>query len=232
MGVMFIKKRRQIDPRVRQRLEEIGEPVIRAKLPWIMNVNALASKETYEEPLGDNVAAPLWAIEQWLSEKDASRQRWVKAAAILAGFAVVVALLGWFFPIVNHAPELASTGGEINLVQVHPKVAKLQWSNIGAKPARDSTVSIFTFSSGKRQTELGNGKIIGAGANVMPQYNGEAKIAFDTDKLRDGLLACVMYFGDNNKKYVQAFLYHLEPVQNNAIRLSELIPPKYNAVCP
>jgi hypothetical protein len=213
-------------------LEEIGEAVIRAKLPWIMNVTELASKETHEEPLGDDVAAPLWAIEQWLSEKDASRQWWVKAAAVLAGLAVIVALLGWFFPIVDRTPSLASTGGDINLVKVHPKVAELQWSNIGAKPARNGTVKIFTFSGGKRYAELGNGKIIGAGTNVMPRYNGQAKIDFDTDQLPDELLACVSYYGDENEKYLQAFLYHLDPVQNNAIRLSELIPPKYNSVCP
>jgi hypothetical protein len=229
---MFTKKR-QIDPRVRRRLGEIGEAVIRAKLPWIMNVTALASRETYEEPLGDDVAAPLWAIEQWLSEKDARRQRWVKAAAILAGLAVVVALLAWFFPITDHQPELASTGGDINLAQRHPKIAELQWSNIGPKPARDGTVTIFTFSGGKRQTELGKGKITGAGPNVMPRYNGGAKIAFDTEQLGNELLACVIYFSDDNKRYPQAFLYHLEPVQNNAIELSELTPPpRYDAVCP
>ena len=229
---MFSKKR-QIDPRVRRRLDQIGEAVIRAKLPWIMNVTALASRETYEERLGDDVAAPLWAIEQWLSEKDARRQRWVKAAAILAGLAVVVAFLAWFFPITDHQPELASTGSDINLAQGHPKIAELQWSNIGPKPARDGTVIIFTFSSGKRQAELGKSKITGAGTNVMPRFNGGAKIAFVIEPLAGELLACVIYFGDDNKRYSQAFLYHLEPVQNNAINLSELTPPpRYDAVCP
>jgi hypothetical protein len=197
-----------------------------------MNVTALLSKEKYEEPLGEDVAALLWAIEQWLSEKDTRRQWWVKAAAILAGAAVVVAFLAWFFPIADHRPELASTGGDINLVQVHPKVAELQWSNIGKKPARGGTVTIFTFSTGKRLAELGKGKITGAGTNVMPGYGGGAKIPFDSEQLGDALLACAIYFGDDNEKYSQAFLYHQEPVENNAIHLSELTPPRYNAVCP
>jgi hypothetical protein len=90
----------QIDPRVRKRLDDIGEGVVRAKLSWIMNVTSLqhASVEGVREPLGDGLSAPLWAIEQWLVEKEARRQRWVKAAAILAGLAVGVALLAWFFP--------------------------------------------------------------------------------------------------------------------------------------
>jgi hypothetical protein len=92
--------KRQIDPRVRKRLDDIGEGVVRAKLPWIMNVTSLqhASVEGAGEPLGDGLNAPLWAIEQWLAEKEARCQRWVKAAAILAGLAVAVALLAWFFP--------------------------------------------------------------------------------------------------------------------------------------
>jgi MFS family permease len=75
-------------------------------------------------------------------------------------------------------------------------------------------------------------EIIGAGANVLPRYIGQAKIAFDTEQLTDGLLECVIYFGDNNKEYRQAFLYHQQPAQNDAIRLSELAPPRYNTVCP
>jgi|SRR5271170_1399073 len=92
--------KRQIDPRVRKRLDDIGEGVVRAKLQWIMNVTSLqhAAVEGAGEPLGDGLSAPLWAIEQWLAEKEAGRQRWVKAAALLAGLAVVVALLAWFFP--------------------------------------------------------------------------------------------------------------------------------------
>jgi hypothetical protein len=96
---MFSKKR-QIDPRVRQELDEIGEAVVRAKLSWIMNVTSLRSVATSQgeggESLGDDLTAPLWAIEQWLAEKDARRLRWVKAAAILAGVAVLVSLLAWF----------------------------------------------------------------------------------------------------------------------------------------
>ena len=231
---MFSKKR-QIDPAVRRALDDIGEDVVRAKLPAIMNVTSLRSAAIDRsreelgigegEQLGENLRAPLWAIQQWLAEKDARRQRWVKAAAILAGLAVVVALLSWFFPITDQRPELASSGGNMTLVPTRPKVANLQWSNIGTKPARGGTVTIFTFSSGKRQAELGKSEIIGAGANVLPGYNGQAKIVFDTEQLTDGLLECVIYFGDNNKEYRQAFLYHQEPVQNDAIRLSELAAP-------
>ena len=89
--------KRRIDQRVRRKLDELGEAVVRAKLPWIMNVTSLQGSSR-EEPLGDDVSAPLWAIEQWLAEKDERRQRWVKAAAILAGVAVLVSLLSWLLP--------------------------------------------------------------------------------------------------------------------------------------
>jgi hypothetical protein len=103
------------------------------------------------------------------------------------------------------------------------------------EPATGGTVTIFTFGSGRRQNELGKGDLIGAGGpNVMPGYNGTVKIDFDTKQLGDRLLACVISFDDEQKPYPRAFLYHQGPVQNNAIHLSELPPPrpKYTAVCP
>jgi hypothetical protein len=234
---MFIK-RRQIDPAVRRALDDIGEDMVRAKLPAIMNVTSLRSAAIdgrreelgigEGEQLGENLRAPLWAIQQWLAEKDARRQRWVQAAAILAGLAVLVALLAWFFPITDQRPELASTGGNINIVQA-PKVATLQWSNIGTKPARRADVTLFVFNNGKRQTELGKGNITGSGTNIIPHYNGDASITFDKE-LGDELLACVTYLGDDDKKYEQAFVYDQE-AQQNGIKLSELARPRSDAVC-
>jgi hypothetical protein len=110
----MLTKKRQIDPGIRRRLDELGEVIVAAKLPWITNLTSLADEEKLED-LGENVKAPVWAIAQWLAEKDTRRQRWVKAAAILAALAVLVSLLGWFFPITGDRPDLASTGGYINL---------------------------------------------------------------------------------------------------------------------
>jgi hypothetical protein len=92
-------KKRHIDPPVRQALEDLGEATVRAKLLWMMNVTSLeAASKGAEERLNDNVVAPLWAIEQWLAEKEARRQWWVKAAAILAGGAVLITLFAWLSP--------------------------------------------------------------------------------------------------------------------------------------
>ena len=96
---MFSKKR-HIDPNVRRKLEELGEATVRAKLPWTMNVTSLEAAATGAgERLDKDTVAPLWAIEQWLAEKDARRQAWVIAAAILAGAAALISLLAWLFPI-------------------------------------------------------------------------------------------------------------------------------------
>jgi hypothetical protein len=236
---MFSKKRR-IEPAVRRALDNIGEDVVRAKLSWIMNVTSLRSAATAShheggEQLGDNLTAPLWVIQQWLAEKDVRRQRWVKAAAILAGLAVVVPLFTWYFPISDSRPELATTVGSID-VHAHPKVAGLQWHNFGKEPARGGIVTLFIFENGKGQTELGTDKIIGAGTNVMPDYNGDARVELlDTKQLGDELLACVTYLGDDDGKYEQAFVYHnggQDPRQQNAIKLLEVARPRYHAVCP
>jgi hypothetical protein len=150
-------------------------------------------------------------------KKTLADNAWIKAAAILAGLTLLGTLLAWYFPITDQRPELASSGANITWLPTQPKVANLQWSNIGTKPVRGGTVTIFTFSNGKRQAELGKDGIIGAGNNVLPRYNGQAKIIFHTEQVTDGLLECVIYFGDNNKKYQQAFLYHLEPVHSDAV---------------
>jgi hypothetical protein len=145
---------------------------------------------------------------------------------------LTVAIANYCLQKSANRPELASTGGDINLAQVHPKIAELEWSNIGKKPARRGTVTVFTLSNGTRHTKLGEGIIIAAGTSVMPGYNGGAKVTFDTDQLDEEILACITYFGDDDEPYQQAFLYHQRAVQNNAVDLSELAPPKYKAVCP
>ena len=103
---MFSQKR-YVDPHVRRKLEELGEATVRAKLPWTMNVTSLdAASRGAGERLSKDLVAPLWAIEQWLAEKDSRRQRWVIAATVLAGAAAMIALVGlvisllaWRFPV-------------------------------------------------------------------------------------------------------------------------------------
>src|ERR1700757_5508934 len=116
---MMFSKNRQIDPAIRKRLDALGEGIVRAKLSSIANVTSLADQDRLED-LGENVKAPVSAVAPWLDEKDARRQHWVQAAAVLAGLAVVVPLFIWYFPISDRRPELASTAGGID-VQAHPK---------------------------------------------------------------------------------------------------------------
>jgi hypothetical protein len=116
-------------------------------------------------------------------------------------------------------------------VQLHPKeVVQLQWTNIGTRPARRGTATIFTFVGGKRQTKLGDTEIA-RGYKIMPGSVATISMDFNSEQLNDGLLACVLYRDDDDKKHKQAFIYHQKPPQDNLIYLSELTPPRYNAVC-
>jgi hypothetical protein len=203
--MMFIKKR-EIDPSILGRLHALPEAMLKAKMEAIARVTSLADEDRLED-IGEDLKAPWWAIAQVLDKKEARRYRWIKAAAILAGLTFLVALAAWFFPITDQRPKLASTGGDFNLVQLHPnEVVQLQWTNIGTRLARRATVTIFTFGGGKRQTKLGDTEIVG-GHNIMPGSTVAISMDFNTVQLSDGLLACVIYRDDDDKKHKQIFLY-------------------------
>jgi hypothetical protein len=72
--------------------------------------------------------------------------------------------------------------------------------------------------------ELAEGPIVGAGTNVTPGYNGQADLQFDGE-LPDLFLACVTYYGDDNNRLLQPFLFRLGAIKSNEAPLDELEPP-------
>ena len=231
---MLMKKRR-IDPGIRRRLDELGEVIVRAKLPWITNVTSLSDQDRLED-LGENVKAPVWAIARWLNEKETSRQRWVKAAAILAGLAVIVALLAWFFPRTEDEPHFASVAPSIN-PQPAPGMPKLSlaFTNTGRRPARQAAAALFAASEahtrgqqlGETAPILANDGFAGQPVDVvLPTSTGYANFRFD-NYAGNLFLACVTYF-DGSKQLQQAFLYRLGKPETS---LDEIEQPNYADVC-
>ena len=94
----------QIDPRVRDKLDELGVDAIRAKLVWIMNVRTLAQQND-PEPLGGDLSASPRQMQEWLADRDARLSCWMKTGVIAAVIAAVgtaitilVSVLTWRFP--------------------------------------------------------------------------------------------------------------------------------------
>ena len=100
----MLTQKSQIDPRVRDKLEELGVDAIRAKLVWIMNVRTLAQQND-PEPLGGDLSASPRQMQDWLAERAARQSRWMKTgviAAVIAAvgtvIAILVSVLTWRFP--------------------------------------------------------------------------------------------------------------------------------------
>src|SRR5271166_5724674 len=62
----MVTQKPQIDPRVRDKLDELGADAIRAKLVWIINVRTLAQQND-PEPLGGDLSASPKQMQEWLA---------------------------------------------------------------------------------------------------------------------------------------------------------------------
>jgi hypothetical protein len=87
----------------------------------------------------------------------------------------------------------------------------LDFTNIGKKPARHGSATLFEVGRGNNwshKRKLGEAPIIGAGTNIVPGWNGHAQITF-LGEIPDLFLACVVYHDDANNILQQAFLFDI-----------------------
>jgi hypothetical protein len=129
----------------------------------------------------------------------------------------------------GNRPNLASALPRIN-ANVHPESLVVYWNNIGRKPARLGSATLFTVSEdGAQREKLGQASITGAGTNVFPGYSGQAEFSIDMQKFLGSFLVCTTYFDEGGKTYEQAFAFRLGTKRENEVALEELLPPNYKA---
>jgi hypothetical protein len=151
-------------------------------------------------------------------------QQWEKTPILMLGVGlctIAITATGLGFTIAGyllqrHAnqAELASAGPWAEL-RADPKFVVLGFTNIGKKPARRVLATLFGVDKNKdwtRKQKLGEGAIVGAGTNIVPGYNGQAKITF-RGQTPDLFLACVTYYDDSNNPMQPAFLLNVEAVK-------------------
>jgi hypothetical protein len=130
-------------------------------------------------------------------------------------------------------PELITAGPRINL-NTHPESLVVYWDNVGRKPARRGSATLFTVSKdSKRQERIRTAEIMGAGSNVNPGYGGQAEFSVDMQRFLGMFLVCTIYFDEVGAMYEQAFLFQLGPELPNSkgvTSLLEVAPPCYK-VC-
>jgi hypothetical protein len=209
----------QYDKWKRRSLEEMrlelslfgGEPTTEAER------QALAKREAWERAQAERRSTHRWIIGSGL-----------EIASILAAVAVA-----YYFQSPN-VPELTSTGGSLDWRSPGTS-GSFQWQNTGKKPARRGIATLYALDKDRaHQKKLGEAPITGAGTNVIPRYNGQAKIYFETEEVPDTLLVCTIYF-DETKEYHQAFLFRrlgpAHPEKPGTISIEEIAPPNYKEVC-
>ena len=91
--------KRVIEPKVREKLEELGVDLIRAKLIAIMEVRDFVQQHE-PIPLGDGITATRQQLQRWLTEKAAEQIWYLRWTFIAAVAAVVVGLFGILATIV------------------------------------------------------------------------------------------------------------------------------------
>ena len=127
-------------------------------------------------------------------------------------------------------PKLDSAGPKIRLDATTP-IVSLDFHNSGGSTAKRGAVRLLGLNDSKTSPrELGKADIIGAGTNVLPNYNGQAEIRV-AGELPDLFLACTVYYDDDNKILPKAFLFRIGIIRNNEAPLNELETPDYHQVC-
>jgi hypothetical protein len=94
------RKKANIDPAVRAKLEELDVDTVRSKLAWIMNVRDLAQQDELQ-PLGVGLSASRRQMQDWLTEKAARETLWVRVGVIAAVLAALFSLLSWYAPLIK-----------------------------------------------------------------------------------------------------------------------------------
>ena len=110
---------------------------------------------------------------------------WISVIALIVGGLGYIAKLSF-----RHGPNLVSAGPRINFNAAR-KTVFLDFHNSGPTPARQGHATLFGLNEGGTSPrKLAEGRIVGAGTNVIPGYNGHADLQFDGE-LPNLFLACV-----------------------------------------
>ena len=141
---------------------------------------------------------------------------------------LIVAFGGYRLQRNANEPELASAGPTITMwpdKPKEPKVVVLDFINIGKKPGRLGTATLFGLNEDHTHPrKLDEVPIVGT---MVPGWNVRAKLTFNSE-LPALFLACVIYYDLDNSPLTQAFLYRLP---SNTAQLNELETPDYGKVC-
>lgn len=128
-------------------------------------------------------------------------------------------------------PELAAQTGQMRL-DLNPKQAVFQFTNIGKKPARNAALTLFIVGDGLMpRRKVGQAPVEGIGNIIATSFGSTARIILQEDNTEGPFVACVVYDDEKGEQYHQAFHYRRDAGPPSYVPLDLLPPPKYVDVC-
>jgi hypothetical protein len=180
-------------------------------------------------PANQNVA-----VRAFCHVRDFFKTQWQRTSLFVLAvvvFSAAIAFLNYRLQLKSSEPQLASAGAGLGL-KGHPISVSLNFRNIGKRPAREGTVTLFSFNEAHtRGQKLGEEKMLVAGGlNVLlPGYDANATFKFEGE-VPELFLACLIYF-DDKTRLQQAFVYRIERRDISVGILNEIEQPDYGEVC-
>jgi hypothetical protein len=165
--------------------------------------------------------------------RDFFKTQWQRTSLFVLAvvvFSAVIAFWNYRLQLKSSEPQLASAGSVVSLS--HPIYVELYFSNIGKRPTKQGTVSLFPFNQahtrGQKLVEKAIAAMAGGSNFVLPQSAG--KVIFDVEgEAPDLFLACLIYF-DGKTRLRQAFVYRLGG-RASIPTLYQIEQPDYGEVC-
>jgi len=155
-------------------------------------------------------------------------QRTSQFVLIVVVFSAVIALWNYQLQLKSSEPQLASTGASVGLQAHHPISFDLGLRNIGKRPAKRITGTLFSFSEahtrGQKLADQANAD------HILPEFNGILTFKIEGEAPDDLFLACLKYF-DGKTPLEQAFVYRLERRDISTTVVDEIETPDYGEVC-
>jgi hypothetical protein len=194
-----------------------------------MNVTELSQQDTpvYLE----DVSATRSQLQEWLEEKDARQQWWMKAAAILAALAVVVSLLAWLFPIRGYRPLVQTTR-----LQVYgPGADEPTWAqsiqNFGQEDAKEISLSLGTIEWSTKKI-----KLLSPTHQLMklgPGLSTTENFPFHRKEFFGFFVTCLTYSGQPSRDVQPSFYKLADPqsaMTNSVVAPTPATPVEYETL--
>ena len=145
---------------------------------------------------------------------------------VVVVFSAVIAFWNYRLQLKSSEPQLASAHATVSLQDHHPISVGLNLRNIGKRPAKRLTGTLFSFSEAHTRGQ----KLAGpanADHDILPQFNGNLAFKIEGEAPEYLFLACLSYF-DGKTPLQQAFVYRLDI---SPTVVDEIETPDYGEVC-